>query len=96
MGIAEHFFTSGADADFQSLFERYGDPFYRVVDLAIEQLREHPESGPVYDGPVRRLVMRGTPLGLFYGLHGRRLAIIAILDLRQDPQVIARRIGQWE
>lgn len=92
MPIEEHFFSSGADADFQRLYERYGDFFYDAVDRAIAQLRRFPESAPVYDDPVRRLVIQGTPLGVFYGVHGTRLAIIAILDLRQDPVAISRRL----
>ena len=94
MGIGEHFFSSAADADFQLHYERYGDVFYDAVDRAIGQLRQFPESGPIYEGPIRRLVIRGTPLGLFYGHHRRRLAIIGILDLRQDPEMIARRLGR--
>jgi len=91
MEIEEHFFTSSADADFQQHYERYGDVFYNAVDRAIAQLRRFPESGPVYEPPVRRLVIHGTPFGLFYGLHGSRLAIVAVLDLRQDPESISRR-----
>lgn len=93
MEIEEHFFTSAADADFQLHYERYGDVFYDAVDRAIERLRRFPASGPIYEAPVRRLVIRGTPLGLFYGIHGRRLAIVAILDLRQNPESISRRLG---
>jgi plasmid stabilization system protein ParE len=92
MEIEEHFFSSGADADFQRLYERYGDLFYDVVDRSIERLRQFPESAPVYEDPVRRLVIQGTPLGLFYGVHSTRLVILAILDLRQDPDAISRRL----
>lgn len=91
MEIEEHFFTSSADADFQRLYERYGDVFYSAVDRAIARLRRFPESGPVYEPPVRRLVIHGTPFG-FYGVHCSRLAIVAILDLRQDPESIRRRL----
>jgi plasmid stabilization system protein ParE len=93
MEIEEHFFTSAADVDFQWFYGRYGDVFYDSVDRAIGQLRRFPESGPIYEDPVRRLVIHGTPLGLFYGIHGRRISIVAILDLRQDPESITRRIG---
>lgn len=94
MEIEEYFFTSAADADFQRFYERYGDVFYETVNRAIGRLRRFPESGPIYEAPVRRLVIHGTPLGLFYGLHGRRLAIVAILDLRQDPGSITRRLAE--
>jgi plasmid stabilization system protein ParE len=92
MEIEEHFFTSAADLDFQLHYERYGDVFYDAVARAIGPLRRFPESGPIYEDPVRRLVIHGTPLGLFHGLHGRRIAIVAILDLRQDPESVRHRL----
>lgn len=92
MEIEEHFFTAAADADFQTHFARYGDPIYYAVDQEIELLKRHPKAGPIYDEPVRRLVIRDTPLGLFYAIHGNRIAVLAVLDLRQDPAVIAKRL----
>ena len=89
----EHFFTTQADCDFQAFFERYGDRFYHLVDRAIGQIAEFPESAPIYAGSVRRLILPKTPLGLFYGIHGNRIAIIAILDLRQNPAEIERRLN---
>ncbi len=52
MEIEEHFFTSASDADFQLHYERYGDVFYDAVDRAIGQLRQFPESGPIYEDTV--------------------------------------------
>jgi hypothetical protein len=88
----EHFFTAQADWEFQTWFELYGDNFYHMVDRAIGQIALYPESAPVYDGSIRRMILPKTPLGLFYGIHGNRIAIIAILDLRQNPKEIKRRL----
>lgn len=69
MEINKHFLTSAADADFQRFDEWYGDAFYEAVDHAIGQLRRPPKSGLIFEDLVRRLVIRGNPLGLFDGLH---------------------------
>lgn len=92
MEISEHFFTTQADAEFQALYNRFGDPFYELIDRTIEQIRTHPESAPVFEEGIRRIVLRNTPFGLFYGIHGTRIAIVAILDLRQNPDAINRRL----
>jgi len=94
MPIEEHVFTFAAEADFLQLYDRYGDRLYVVVDRAISQLLSHPESAPIVQGDIRRLVLPGTPFGLFYGVHGKRIAIVAILDLRQDPSSIKRRLKE--
>lgn len=53
-----------------------------------------PSIGPVYTGRFRRLVLSGTPFGLFYCLEPRRLVISALLDLRQSPEAIRSRLGR--
>ena len=93
MEIEENFFASAAAANFHRFYERLGDVFYDAVDRAMGQLRRFPESESIYEDPVRRLAIHGTPLGLFDVLQGRRRAIVAILDLRQNPDVITRRLG---
>jgi hypothetical protein len=41
---------------------------------------------------IRRLVVSKTPLGVFYALAGRRVLVAAILDLRQSPESIQKRL----
>ena len=71
-----------------------GERFYRTLDLALERLRQHPELAPVYRGSSRRLVLKPFGLGVFYAIEGDRLMVGAILDLRQDPQSIQRRLAR--
>lgn len=40
-----------------------------------DKLSEHPESAPVFEGDVRRLVMRGYPFGIFFTVEGGRLMV---------------------
>lgn len=91
----------GAEAD---LLEAYvwleeqrpglGERFYRTLDFALERLRPHPEMAPVYRGAYRRLVLRPFGFGVFYTIAGDRLMVGAILDLRQNPEAITRRLSR--
>ena len=76
-----------ADRDVQSAFERYenyqpgrGEVFMRQLDIALTLLRQHPELVPVYAGPYRRMLPT-------------RLIVAAIMDLRQNPQTIRKKLS---
>ena len=92
-------FLSGADADLQQIFnqledyrEDFGVEFIMAVDAYLARIAVFPESAPPYIDKVRRQVMRGFPYGIFYEPHPTRILIAAILDLRQDPEKIRRRL----
>lgn len=71
-----------------------GERFYRTLDFALERLRQHPQMAPVCRGDYRRLVLGPFGFGVFYTITGGRLMVGAILDLRQDPEAITRRLGR--
>jgi plasmid stabilization system protein ParE len=88
-----------ADLDIQSAFDRYedfqegrGGVFVRQLDAALTLLRVHPEIAPVYGGPYRRLLVRDFPYGIFYQVQPARVIVAAIIDLRQDPEAIRRKL----
>lgn len=88
-----------ADLDIQAAFDRYeeyqsgrGEVFMRQLDAAFTLLRQHPEMAPVYAGPYRRMLAREFPYGIFYEVQPARIIVAPIMDLRQDPQVIRRRL----
>ena len=88
-----------ADIDIQSAFARYeeyqpgrGEIFIRQLDAALTLLREHPEAAPIYGGPYRRLLIREFPFGVFYQSQPSRIIVAAVMDLRQDPQSIQRKL----
>jgi plasmid stabilization system protein ParE len=90
----------GAEADLLELYVRLeeirpglGERFYRMLDAAFKRLRTHPEMAPVYRGSYRRLVLRPFGFSVFYAIERDRLMIGAILDLRQDPASIDRRVS---
>ena len=93
-------FLSGADADLQAAFNRFEDyregfgvEFMHAVEAHLARASTFPLLAPVYLGKVRRQVMRGFPYGVFYEPHPTRILVVAILDLRQDPESIRRRLG---
>jgi plasmid stabilization system protein ParE len=88
-----------ADLDIQAAFERYeefqsgrGEVFMRPLDAALTLLRQHPEIAPVYAGSYRRMLVRDFPYGIFYEAQPTRIIVAAIMDLRQDPQAIRRKL----
>ncbi len=93
-------FLAGADRDVFEIFARIearnpdaADTFLQRIADSVRQLGEHPESGPVFVAAFRRLVMRGHPFGIFYTLEAERLFVQAVLDLRQSPEAIRRRLS---
>lgn len=82
----------GAQADLLNAYARYGDRFYAEADAALEQIRTHPESAPVFRGAYRRKLILHTPYAVFYDIAGRRVMVKAVLDLRQDPRRILERL----
>ena len=88
-----------ADLGLQSAFKRYedyqigrGEVLMRQLDAALSLLRRHPEIAPVYSGPYRRMLIRDFPYGVFYQVQPTRIVVAAIMDLRQDPQTIRRKL----
>jgi len=88
-----------ADVDIQAAFDRYeeyqtgrGELFMRHLDAALGLLRRQPEIAPVYRFPYRRKLIREFPYGIFYQAQPTRLVVVAVLDLRQDPLAIHRKL----
>lgn len=92
--------TLGAEADVQRLYEQQerreeesGELFYKEVLSSIQLLEVFPEIGPVvYRDEIRRVLVYKRHFGLFYVVEPRGIILHALLDLRQDPQSIMRRL----
>lgn len=84
----------GAQADLLNLYSRHGDEGYRVIDEELELIRGMPQLAPMFSDPFRRRVVQGTPFGIFYTITGSRVVVTAVLDLRQNPESILRRLQQ--
>ncbi len=97
--MSELVFLLSADIDIQDAYEFHeayqegrGTLFLRHLDAAFGQLRNFPESGPIVHGNYRRLLVLGYPYGIFYVVEPRGVVISAVMDNRQDPDRIVRRL----
>ena len=98
--MSELVFLFSADADIQSAYTfceslqpGRGDVFMRQLDVALGHLRRFPEIAPFFQGPYRRLLIGGFPYGVFYAIEGNRIIVSAVMDLRQNPEIIRKRLG---
>ena len=97
--VSELVLLLSADSDIQAAFEYYetfqvgrGEVLLRHLDAAFGQLRALPEIAPLFHKSYRRLLVHGFPYGIFYTIEGRRIIISGVMDLRQDPSIIRKRL----
>jgi putative addiction module component (TIGR02574 family) len=60
------------------------------LDQRMEQFRQHPEQFTTWEAVKERIL--GFLYGIFYTAQPARLVIAAIMDLRQDPRAIRRKL----
>lgn len=90
----EVIFLLGAEIDFAKLYGRFGGKFYTALDKALGQLADFPEAAPVYHEKIRRILVGGFPVGVFYVSDPQRTLILALLDLRRDPDRIRGELAE--
>ncbi len=98
--MSELVFLLGADGDLVELYNRFedwrpglGELFDRDLQKACGFLETNPGLGPAWRGCFRRLLLRHWNPGIFYEPGGGRILVHGIMDVRQDPASIARRLG---
>ena len=97
--MREVLWLAGADDELQEIFnllearrEGRGREFMKAVENELAWLRDFPESRPPHLAPFRQRRVPDTPYGIFYTSEARGLIVHALLDLRQDPRAIYRRL----
>jgi len=76
----------------EELSEGAGVRFLETVDSLLDLTVQHPFIARLWLGPVRRHVLQRTHHGLFYVVEARRLVVLALRDLREDPARLSREI----
>jgi len=84
----------GAEIDFAKHYQRFGEKFYEALDKTLGRLADFPEAGPVYHGAIRRILVGGFPVGVFYVSDFQRIMVLALLDLRRDPDRIRSEVAE--
>jgi plasmid stabilization system protein ParE len=95
----EILWTWAAEADMQCLYaesedveEGRGLKLLTQVEKATMLLLHFPRMAPQWRSTVRRLVLKKLHSGLFYVPEPQRVVIIAVADLRTDPDMLWRDI----
>ena len=89
-----------ADSDIQAAFAASeslqpgrGELLLRHLDMVFGQLLRFPEMAPVFHGTYRKMLVPGFPYGVFYSIEGRRVIVSGVMNLRQDPSTLNRRLS---
>jgi plasmid stabilization system protein ParE len=89
----------GAEEDLLRIFAEMedrsngsGERFTLKLDEVLQNLRSHPSLAPVFEPPMRRLVIGNTGFGVFYSAEDRGIIIHALVHLSQHPESIRAKI----
>ena len=98
-GEPEIIWKQGAENDLLQIFadleerrEGAGARLVGKLDFTLGHLRAHPEMAPMFEEPVRRLVIGSSGFGLFYSVEARGIIVHALIHLSRDPERIRERI----
>jgi plasmid stabilization system protein ParE len=88
-----------AELDIQDAFAWYevqsprlGSEFVRAVDVSLSGIGRNPLAYPFIRKPIRRVLMRRFPYGIFYVVDQSTIAVIACLHGKRDP---SQRLKKW-
>src|SRR5437762_13973779 len=100
--MPEIVWKQGAENDLLQIFaeleqhtDGVGVRFAGKLDFTLGHLRVHPEMAPMFEEPVRRLVIGSTGFGLFYSVEPRGIIIHTLIHLSRNPQLIRDRIRSF-
>ena len=65
-----------------------GEESLDEIEHCLHRIEQFPQLWPIYDGEFRRCLLRRFPYGLIYRRARRRVIIIAVSHLKQEP-------GDW-
>jgi plasmid stabilization system protein ParE len=53
-------------------------------ESVLARVSEHPESAPVYEGTIRRALLRRFPYAIYYVIEGEEVVVITFLAMRLE------------
>ncbi len=69
-----------------------GDYFLDTLSSDIDSLVLYAGIHPIHFGRFHRLLSKRFPYAVFYQIRGDDILVRAVLDLRRDPERIARKL----
>ena len=86
-------FLLAAELDLSEAFARYGERLHVKFEAALRHLQSQPELGAVFRGRFRRKLVIRSPFAIYYTIEGDRLMVYGVIDQRQAPARIIRRLA---
>lgn len=62
-----------------------GQGFLDAIELALDQIRQHPRTWRVLKGRFRRYLLQRFPYGLIYAVEGQTIFVAAVMHLKRKP-----------
>ncbi len=97
--MAEITILAGADREILEIYvlledfqPGLGDRFSTGLDRTLSLIGSNPGIGPFFRKDIRRMLVKGFPYAAFYTIEPTRIILQAVLDLRQSPEAIRRRL----
>jgi len=85
-------FHPKAEREFNKAIEYYeeietglGYDFAIEIYSAIQRAVEFPKAWAVFDGEIRRTLVRRFPFGVLYSEEHEQIFVVAIMNLHRDP-----------
>lgn len=85
-------FHADAELEFNQAIDYYeniqpglGNDFALEVYLTIQRVIEYPIAWPVFDGDIRRSLLRRFPYGVLYSIERESVFIVAVMNLHRAP-----------
>jgi toxin ParE1/3/4 len=72
---------------------KLGVAFVRSVEIAIDQIVQHPTAWPVLEEDVRRHLLKRFPYGVHYTIEGDFVLIVSVAHMKRKQGVWRNRLA---
>jgi plasmid stabilization system protein ParE len=69
-----------------------GDNFLDIIETAVAEIAENPETWPEINQDIRKRVLRRFPYSILYQIHNDEIIIVAVMHQKQKPHYWINRL----
>ncbi len=74
-----------ASAYYEMQASNLGGNFLDIIEEAVNEIAENPNTWPVINFGIRKRVVRRFPYSVLYRIHSDEIIIVAIMHQKQKP-----------
>lgn len=74
-----------ASAYYEMQVKNLGANYLDIIEEAIKEISENPETWPVVDQGIRRRLVRRFPFSILYTVDDDTIIIVAVMHQKQKP-----------